>query len=108
MKTYTMTNARNHLNELLYEASIGEDIEITVYGDPYVKLTRRNPGLPCALLTNSSAAVAHWSQLLSAVANNDARFFFITPHDLDVFLVRVDGYENKWITAWEKHRTIFK
>ncbi len=108
VKTVTLTFARSNLGALLWEASTGVEIEITVYGDPYVKLTNRNPGKPSAMLINTDAATSHWSQLMSAVANNDARFFFITPHDRDVFLTRVNGYENKWIAAWEKHRQIYK
>lgn len=104
MKIYTVTQAREKLGTLIWEASTGIDIEIQVYGHPYVKMTagipeRRVP----AILINQEAAVSHWSQLLSAIANNEARFFFVTPQDTEVFLVRVDGYRNLWLAEWGAH-----
>ena len=110
MKTYTVTQAREHLHVLIYEASTGDEIGIQVFGRPYVRLSKRAPNLltsPTPLLVRVEEAKDEWSQLLSAVANNDARFFFVSPHDIEVYLLRIDGYRNNFLNIWEAHKRRF-
>lgn len=106
-KEYSVTQARENLHALIHEASIGIEIEIQVFGKPYVKLSRDVPEgrtKPRPLLAYVDEARGEWSQLLSAVANNDARFFFVAVSEADVFLTRIDGYHNHFLEKWEAHK----
>jgi hypothetical protein len=108
-KEYSVTQARDNLRKLIAEATAGHDIEILVYDRPYVQMSMTRPdGLIPPMEITVVDALHDWSQLLSAVANNDARAYFIAPSDQDVYLTRVAGYRNLFLGRWKAHKKFYK
>lgn len=104
MKRYSVSKARTHLSRLVAEAAQGEDIEIAVFDQPYVLMTRHldTDDGPEPLNVSLTDARNNWSQLLSTVANDDARFVF-TNYEDDVYLHKAPQYSNPFIEQWQLH-----
>lgn len=104
MKKYSVSQARAHLSALIRAAESGEVIEITVFEQPYVRMTCEAPqGGMDALLVDTTKARDKWSQLLSTVANDRAAFAFVTGNNIKVYLLPAPEYTNPFITRWESH-----
>lgn len=104
-KKYSVSHARTHLPVLIAQAAHGAEVEIEVFDQPYIRMTRQvadDGGTP-ALVIGSTDARDNWSQLLSAVARTNARFAFTSTDGSLVHLRKSDDYVNPFVERWNQH-----